>query len=205
MSIELATTQPVRQPGTPGPPGGPSPDQLGLTLRERMWLARAALATMVLSAVSSVVLLSMLQAEPPRPTGAMQTELAERSLRPMPVALPPLELEPLPAAEVQRALPARSEPPPPALTTEAPPAAAEPPVPETRRATSAPSRKVVITRGRVLAIDLPAAPAVDLSRPQSLAPRRVEKPERAAEIEARPVPAMAKPVPEPELKRPSFE
>ena len=63
MSIELATTQPVQQAGAPRPPGAPNADQLGLTLRERMWLARAALATMAISAVSFGVLLTQLPVE----------------------------------------------------------------------------------------------------------------------------------------------
>jgi len=183
VRIELATTQPVRQAGAPAP-NAPQKDKLGLTLRERLWVTRAALLAMGLSVVTSAVLVTMLPEDPRGPSGAMQVELAERSSRPIvhvPVAAP------LPLPELQRPVAVIAEREQPVLTSSEPPA----PLPASKPA----RRSVVVTRGRVLAADLPAPRAVDLSTPQPLvAPRRPA-----------PEPVQSTPAHEPELKRPSFE
>lgn len=174
MSIELSMTQPVN--------GDPRKDKLGLTLRERLWLTRAALLAMVLSGVTSAVLLTLLPVDPRGPSGPMQVELAERSSRPI-VHVP--AVAPLPLPDVQRpTVSAETEP---ELAPLATPAAPSKPARTTSR--------VVVTRGRINAVDLPASRAVDLSAPQPLAAPRKPPPE----------PVHAAPAAEPELKRPSFE
>lgn len=201
MSIELATTQPVRQHGTPPPPGMPRADELGLTLRERLWLTRAALGIIVLSFVASLGMLTMLPPEQAAPVGAMQTMLAERALEPMPVERIVPITEPLPVAEIHRPVGVAV-----ASAVEPAPVASPAPLEEKPVLVSKPGRRVVISRGNVSPYSLPAERAVDLSRPQSLAPqkpaREPEPIERQSEAEQKP---LAKPRAEPELKRPSFE
>jgi hypothetical protein len=193
MSIELATTQPVRQAGAPLAPGVPQADELGWTLRERLWLTRAALGTIALSIAASLMLITLLPAERALPQDALQATLAARSLAPIGayVAAPPSAL---PAAEVRKAPEPIAAP-----SAAAPEPMPEPLVSEERPLFSRPARRVIITRGHVSPASLPAAPAVDLSKPQALAPRRAV-PEPVVDIAP---PAAAKPGPE--LKRPTFE
>ena len=183
MSIELATTQPVRQAGTPLAPGLPRADELGWTLRERLWLTRAALGTIALSIAASLILITLLPGERAAPSDALQAKLAARSLEPM-IAHAAAPRAPLAAPELKH--------------VESSPSAPEPLVSEERPLSSRPAQRVVITRGRVSAYSLPAAPAVDLSQPQSLAPKRVAP----VVVEAAAPPAEK---PGPELKRPAFE
>lgn len=187
MSIELATTQPVRQAGAPLAPGSPRPDELGWTLRERLWFTRAALSTIAASIATSLILITLLPAERAAPKDPLQATLAARSLEPMGSHASAL-LAALPAAELKHAEPLiESMPEPVALIS------------EERPLSSRPARRVAITRGRVSPYSLPAAPAVDLSQPQSLAPRR---PAPVPVVEAAPPPSEQ---PGPELKRPTFE
>lgn len=186
MRIELAATQAVRN------------DQLGLTLRDRMWLARVALATIALSAIAFPVLLTMMPAEAPAPLGALETRLAARESLPIHPAAP---AEPLALPEVQRAAPfvaLEPEPAAPAPAATAP--VAKPPAPAPVQVLKATRRGVVVSRGKSTRVEAFSAPAVDLSRPQLLAPARVSEPQ------PEPEPIKASPLPEePGLKRPALD
>lgn len=207
MSIDLATTQPVQQAGVPRAPGSPQADQLGLTLRERMWLARAALATMAVSAVGFGVLLTMLPGDAPAHAGVLETHLAATADVPL-APHPPPPVPPPASVVVAPPLPEPVVAPTPAPAVVALP---EPkPVPASAPK-SKPAGKVAVSRGKIAATMLPAERAVDLSKPQPLAaPKPVERePEPVEEPPPPPPKVLAKPKPaadeEPALKRPSFE
>lgn len=190
MSIDLTATQPVKR------------DQLGLTLRERMWLARAALTTIVLSALAFPVLLLMLPDDTHAPVGAIETQLAARESTPIHAAPP---VAPLPLPELQRPPVAVVAAPEPSTPAPAPAPAPVTPAAAPVQVIKASKRNVVVTRGKLAPRELASAPAVDLSRPQPLAPVRAApapepEPEPAPVIKASPAPAE-----EPALKRPAFE
>jgi hypothetical protein len=216
VSTELATTQPVRRPGTPAPVGGGPlpPDKLGLTLRERLWLTRAALATIVLSVVASAIIVRFIPGEVKvRPPDAIAERLQREAEQPAVVTHPAPELDSeLPAGEVHRAVPVEPEEvaaPVPAVAAEVKhePSKAAPPA----------AHKVQILRNQK-SKDVATWPVVEeavrLDVPQPLSPKKVEYIEHPkAEPAPEPKPApVAKPAPKPEpapddegLKRPSFE
>ncbi len=209
MSIELATTQPVRRPGNPAPLGGAPlpPDKLGLTLRERLWLTRAALSTMALSAIASSVLLAYVPAEHhAHPVDPMANRLAERADQTPPVPSHavdvPVELAP---AEARRA-PLPIEAPQAASPTPVPTVTA--PAPEVESPAKVPhagTHRIQIVRNGKSKEVLPwAAPqeAVRLDVPQPLAPAH-----KVEYLERKSAPLAAPPAKDPdeELKRPTFE